>query len=280
FAELIEEAESGNLVESAAEDALTGLLESEAEEMKDSIAEAVSEDAEWVEFDGGSAQDYELQIGSGAFIEGFEDQLIGHVIGDTVEIRLTFPEMYYEALAGQDVVFETTIKDAYHMSKDSVLQNVTEASEVLQYPQPLLDSLTEEYMTQVRAYYNMYFPAEEETTDSSADSLAESVEEAVESAAEAVENTVSDEAMMAVLGLDAATLDTIVKTEAKLEMTARAIVAAEGVDYEEAVTTFLAEYGYESVDAVLATGATQAQLDRAVYNSAAQKAILSYQDAE
>ena len=60
-------------------------------------------------FDGGTAQGYELVLGSGTFIEGFEDQLAGHEIGETFDIYVTFPENYTEELAGQDAVFTITI---------------------------------------------------------------------------------------------------------------------------------------------------------------------------
>ncbi|MCD7744786.1 MAG: trigger factor [Lachnospiraceae bacterium] len=61
------------------------------------------------EFDGGSG-DYELEIGSGDFIEGFEEGLIGVEVGETVDLNLTFPEdYYYDELAGQDVVFTVTV---------------------------------------------------------------------------------------------------------------------------------------------------------------------------
>lgn len=61
-------------------------------------------------FDGGTAEGYELVIGSGSFIEGFEDGLIGHEIGEEVSLDLTFPEDYQsEDLAGQEVNFAVTI---------------------------------------------------------------------------------------------------------------------------------------------------------------------------
>ena len=62
-------------------------------------------------FDGGTAQDQDLLIGSGSFIDGFEDGLIGHKKGETVSLDLTFPEDYSPNpdLAGQAVVFEVTI---------------------------------------------------------------------------------------------------------------------------------------------------------------------------
>lgn len=65
-----------------------------------------------VAFDGGTAQGYDLEIGSGSFIEGFEDGLVGVKIGDTVDLNLTFPKDYdSEELAGAKVVF--TVKVNY-----------------------------------------------------------------------------------------------------------------------------------------------------------------------
>lgn len=63
-----------------------------------------------VVFDGGTASNYELEIGSGSFIDGFEDGLIGVKKGDTVDLNLTFPESYPSTeLAGKDVVFTVTV---------------------------------------------------------------------------------------------------------------------------------------------------------------------------
>ena len=63
-----------------------------------------------VAFDGGTASNYELEIGSGSFIDGFEDGLIGVKKGDTVDLNLTFPESYKSTeLAGKDVVFTVTV---------------------------------------------------------------------------------------------------------------------------------------------------------------------------
>ena len=63
-----------------------------------------------VAFDGGTASNYELEIGSGSFIDGFEDGLIGVKKGDTVDLNLTFPESYPSTeLAGKDVVFTVTV---------------------------------------------------------------------------------------------------------------------------------------------------------------------------
>lgn len=72
-----------------------------------------------VAFEGGTASGYDLEIGSGNFIEGFEDGLIGVEIGSTVDLNLTFPENYNSAeLAGQAVVFTVTVN--YVSSTDGV----------------------------------------------------------------------------------------------------------------------------------------------------------------
>lgn len=63
-----------------------------------------------VAFEGGTEEGYDLQIGSGTFIPGFEDGLVGKEIGGTYNLDLTFPETYgSEELAGQDVVFTVKI---------------------------------------------------------------------------------------------------------------------------------------------------------------------------
>ncbi len=64
------------------------------------------------EFPGGAAQDYTLEIGSGSFIPGFEDQLIGAEVGKEVDVKVTFPTEYgAPELAGKDAVFKCTIKE-------------------------------------------------------------------------------------------------------------------------------------------------------------------------
>ena len=63
-----------------------------------------------VKFEGGSAEHYELELGSGQFIPGFEEQLVGVKAGDNKAVNVKFPEEYHaENLKGQDAVFECTI---------------------------------------------------------------------------------------------------------------------------------------------------------------------------
>ncbi len=64
-----------------------------------------------VEFEGGKAENHKLEIGSKTFVEGFEEQLIGHKAGDKVSVKITFPKDYgAETLAGKDAIFECDVK--------------------------------------------------------------------------------------------------------------------------------------------------------------------------
>jgi len=66
-----------------------------------------------VAFEGGSANNHELLIGSGSFIDGFEDGVIGMQIGESKDLKLKFPEDYYEDLAGKEVVFTVTLDEIW-----------------------------------------------------------------------------------------------------------------------------------------------------------------------
>jgi trigger factor len=67
-----------------------------------------------VEFPGGAAQDYVLELGSGSFIPGFEDQLLGAEVGKPIDVKVKFPDDYgNKELAGKDAVFKCTVKEIH-----------------------------------------------------------------------------------------------------------------------------------------------------------------------
>ena len=68
-------------------------------------------------FDGGSAENYSLELGSNQFIPGFEEQLVGVKEGEEKEINVTFPKQYVKELAGKDAIFKCTI----HEVKEKIL---------------------------------------------------------------------------------------------------------------------------------------------------------------
>src|SRR5882672_8982093 len=65
-----------------------------------------------VEFPGGKAEDYVIELGSGSFIPGFEDQLVGAEVGKPLDVKVTFPADYGNAeLAGKEAAFKCTVKE-------------------------------------------------------------------------------------------------------------------------------------------------------------------------
>ena len=63
-----------------------------------------------VAFEGGKGEDYDLELGSGTFIPGFEEQIVGKNVGDEFDVNVTFPEEYAEELAGKAAVFKVALK--------------------------------------------------------------------------------------------------------------------------------------------------------------------------
>ena len=144
------------------------------------------------EFDGGSAEDYQLTVGEGSMIDGFEDGIIGMKDGETKELDLTFPEDYYDdSVAGKAVVFKVTLQkftrkaeltdewvaantdyktvDEYKNSVreqlqkdadtsadidlyDSAWTEVLSASEIKKYPEADVNTAIEEYKAQTEQY--------------------------------------------------------------------------------------------------------------------------------
>ncbi|MCL2548079.1 MAG: trigger factor [Symbiobacteriaceae bacterium] len=98
-------------------------------------------------FEGGKGEDYSLVLGSGRFIPGFEDALIGKEIGVPLEITVTFPEDYRaEHLAGKDAIFKCSIKDTKRKQllpvDDEFAQEVSEFDTLAEWEADLLQSLT------------------------------------------------------------------------------------------------------------------------------------------
>ena len=80
-------------------------------------------------FDGGTATDFELELGSNSLIPGFEDQVIGHKVGDKFDVNVTFPDDYnVEDLAGKDVVFACEFKELREPTETKVDDDLAKAA--------------------------------------------------------------------------------------------------------------------------------------------------------
>ena len=109
-----------------------------------------------VPFEGGKAENYTLTIGSGSFIPGFEDQLIGTKIGEEKDVTVTFPEDYHEkSLAGKEAVFKCKV-NAISVKElpdadDEFASEVSEFETLAEYKEDIKKKLTEKKEKEARA---------------------------------------------------------------------------------------------------------------------------------
>ena len=101
-----------------------------------------------VAFEGGKGEDYPLTIGSGAFIPGFEEQLVGAEIGKEVEVNVTFPENYQaEELKGKAALFKCTVKEIKEKElpelDDEFASVVSEFETLAEYKEDIKKNLSE-----------------------------------------------------------------------------------------------------------------------------------------
>ena len=108
-----------------------------------------------VAFDGGKGSDYALTLGSGTFIPGFEDQLVGANTGDHVEVKVTFPEEYQaKELAGKEAVFQCDVKKIETKEvpelDDEFAKDVSEFDTLAEYKEDVKKNLTEKKEKEAR----------------------------------------------------------------------------------------------------------------------------------
>ena len=99
-----------------------------------------------VAFEGGKGENYELKIGSGSFIPGFEAQIVGHKIGEEFDVNVTFPEDYSaKDLAGKAATFKCTVKSLKQLPEvdDEFVKDVSEFDTLDEYKADIKAKLTE-----------------------------------------------------------------------------------------------------------------------------------------
>lgn len=105
-----------------------------------------------VPFEGGKAENYDLTIGSGSFIPGFEDQLVGAKIGEELDVNVTFPEEYHaKELAGKAAVFKCKVNaikvKELPEADDDFAQDVSDFDTLAEYKEDIRKKLTEKKET-------------------------------------------------------------------------------------------------------------------------------------
>ena len=109
-------------------------------------------------FEGGKGEDHPLKLGSGQFIPGFEDQIVGHNIGDEFDVVVTFPEDYHMAdYAGKEATFKTKVKAISYEElpeiNDDLIKDATEFDTVDEYRADIRTKLEEAAVQQADSAY-------------------------------------------------------------------------------------------------------------------------------
>ncbi len=109
-------------------------------------------------FEGGKGEDHPLRLGSGQFIPGFEEQIVGHNIGDEFDVNVTFPEDYQMVdYAGKDAVFKTKLKAISYEElpeiDDDLVKDATEFDTVEEYKNDIRAKLEEAAVNQAEASF-------------------------------------------------------------------------------------------------------------------------------
>ena len=217
-----------------------------------------------VAFAGGKGENYPLTIGSGAFIPGFEEQLIGKNIGEECDVTVTFPEDYHaEDLAGKEAVFKCTVREIKEVQlpelDDEFAAEVSEFDTLAEYKEDIKKKLQEKkdkdvedakanaVMDAVIANAKMEIP--EAMIETRQRQMIEDFAQNIQA------QGISFEQYMQLTGMDTAKFMDQVKPSAENNIKSRlvleAIVEAENIvptdeDYEEAISKMAEQYGMEA----------------------------------
>lgn len=222
------------------------------------------------EFDGGSGQGYDLTIGSGQFIDGFEDSIIGHNTGDTFDWNGSFPDPYSANpdFSGKPVTFTITVNSINTLPEltDEFVQTVSEESrtvdEYREEVRAILEESAEEnynYSLEAEAWDAALEKAEmekypEEELSGIKDQLIQQYKDAAEAYGMSYDEFITSQMNTDVESFEAQA-EEVAKQSLKEKYTARAIAEEENLtpadeEYEEHFQELAESYGFEDVDAL------------------------------
>jgi len=219
-----------------------------------------------VAFDGGKGTEYALKLGSGSFIPGFEDQLVGCVAGEEKDVIVTFPEEYEPSLAGKEATFKCKVNEVKVSElpelDDEFVKDVSEFDTVEEYKNSIRENLKSARQAQADdAWKSKLLDAA--VANMQVELPASLVEEKLEDMARNYAmnfgmGNVSKAQFCQMLGMDEATFDMMSRDSAvrnaNVEVLLRAVAEAEGIeateeDFEELCQKLADENGME-LDAV------------------------------
>ncbi len=214
-------------------------------------------------FDGGKAEGYDLELGSGSFVPGFEEQVVGMQIGEEKDLDITFPETYVENLAGKSVVFKVKLNSLTYPElpalDDEFAKDVSEFDTLDEYKADLRKKLQERYEEQAETAFRsliMKQAADNMTVEVPDAMIQEKAEEIVRNYAAnfgMTDRNVNMDQLVRMLGIDAETMNQSILPSAdfqvRTELLLEAVAKAENIELTEEETEAYLNRIAESVNA-------------------------------
>ena len=194
-------------------------------------------------FDGGKAEGYDLELGSGSFVPGFEEQVVGMKIGEDKDINITFPEDYVADLAGKAVVFKVklnslSVKELPELD-DEFAKDVSEFDTLDEYKADIRAKQEKQQQEMADNKFRSEIirkACENMTVDIPAVMIDDKLEEIVRNYAANfgfTDRNTSLEDLLKMMGVDAAAIRPSAEMQVKTELLLEAVVKAENMEVTE-----------------------------------------------
>ena len=213
--------------------------------------------------DGGKAEGYELELGSNAFVPGFEEQVAGMQIGEEKDLDITFPDTYVENLAGKAVIFKVKLNSITFPElpelDDEFAKDVSEFDTLDEYKADLRKQLQDKYNDQAENVFRSYImkqAADNMSCDVPDVMIQEKAEEIIRNYAAnfgMTDRNVELEKLVRMMGIDSETMNQSILPSAQMqvrtELLLEAVAKAEGIELTEEETEAYLQRIADSVNA-------------------------------
>ena len=199
-----------------------------------------------VPFEGGKGEQYPLLLGSGYFIPGFEEQIVGMKAGDERDVVVTFPENYVEALAGKEATFKVTVKSVKEPElpalDDELAKDISDYETIAEYRDHVREDLEKEFTEQQESDYAtrlMKAAVDNMTVEIPEPMILDKLDEQLRNyiSTMGISPELTREQVLASMGLDEKTFQEIMRPQAVFELQTDllldAIVKAENIELDE-----------------------------------------------
>ena len=197
-------------------------------------------------FEGGKGENYELELGSGSFVPGFEEQIVGMKAGDERDVVVTFPENYVEALAGKEATFKVTVKSVKEPElpelDDELAKDISDYETIAEYRDHVREDLEKEFTEQQESDYAtrlMKAAVDNMTVEIPEPMILAKLDEQLRNyiSTMGISPELTREQVLASMGLDEKTFQEIMRPQAVFELQTDllldAIVKAENIELDE-----------------------------------------------